>query len=69
MSRLAGHPVVRDQCLAPGRAGGAPTYGGSYRPMFETLAPLEADEESLHALGVLGGPCDGGPFETSGPHR
>jgi hypothetical protein len=34
--------------------------------MFETLAPLEADEAGLHALGVVGGLCDGGPLESSG---
>ena len=34
--------------------------------MFETLVPLEADEARLHALGVGGGPCDGGPLEASG---
>ena len=53
MSRSASHPVVRDQCLAPGRAGGAPNYGGRYRRLFETLAPLEADEATLHALGAI----------------
>ena len=66
MTESVTHPVVRDQCLAPSRAGGGPIDGGRYRPMFETLAPLEADEASLHALGVLGGPCDGGPLEASG---
>ena len=64
MSRSAGHPVVRDQCLAPGRAAGAHIEGGRYRRMFENLAPLEAEEARLHALGVVGGPCDGGPFEV-----
>ena len=66
MSRSVSHPVVRDQCLAPGRAGGAPIHGGRYRRMFESLAPHEADAASLHALGVVGGPCDGGPLEASG---
>src|SRR6185503_21124939 len=60
------HPVVRDHCLAPGRAGGGPIYGGRYRRMFDGLASLRSDEAGLHALGVVGGPCDGGPFEATG---
>jgi hypothetical protein len=66
VSASAHHPAVRDQCLAPGRADGAPIYGGRYRRLFETLVPLEADGARLRALGVLGGPCDGGPLEASG---
>jgi heme peroxidase len=48
---------VRDHCLAPERVD-APIYGGRYRPLFEDLPPLEADEDALHALGRPGGPCD-----------
>ena len=59
MSNSASHPAVRDHCLAPGRAAGGPASGGRYRRLFETLAPLEAEEASLHGLGVVGGPCDG----------
>ena len=66
LTRSVSHPVVRGQCLAPGRAGGAAVDGGRYRRLFETLAPLEVDEANLHALGVQGGPCDGGPLEARG---
>ena len=66
MSASASHPAARDQCLAAGRTGGAPTFGGRYRRLFETLAPLEADKARLHSPGVVGGPCDGGPLEASG---
>ena len=51
--------TVRDHCLAPGRAVDAPIYGGKYRRMFDSLAPLVADDRRLHELGALGGPCDG----------
>ncbi len=66
VSSSASHPAVRDHCLAPGRAAGGPASGGRYRRLFETLAPLEAEEARLHGLGVVGGPCDGGPFEADG---
>jgi hypothetical protein len=48
---------VRDHCLAPERVD-APVFGGRYRPLFEDLPPLRADENALHALGRPGGPCD-----------
>jgi hypothetical protein len=51
--------IARDHCLAPERAG-APVYGGRYRRLFPHLPALEVDEESLHALGRPGGPCDVG---------
>jgi len=57
------HPAARDHCLAPGRAGDSPAYGGRYRRLFDELASLEADEARLHALGVAGGPCDGAPLD------
>ena len=49
--------AIRDHCLAPERID-APVYGGRYKRMFPDLAPLDADEEALHALGRPGGPCD-----------
>jgi hypothetical protein len=47
--------VSRDHCLAPGRAGGAATYGGQYRRLFDDLPGLIGDEALLHALGAVGG--------------
>jgi heme peroxidase len=55
--------TARDHCLGPGRAVDAPIYGGKYRRMFESLEPLVSDEERLHELGALGGPCDGAALE------
>jgi hypothetical protein len=57
--------LARDHCLAPERAA-APVYGGRYRRMFEGLPPLDVDEESLHALGRPGGPCDAGVASADG---
>jgi Animal haem peroxidase len=56
---LSGHAarVARDHCLAPERVD-APIFGGRYRPLFDDLPPLRADEPALHALGRPGGPCD-----------
>jgi Animal haem peroxidase len=51
--------VARDHCLAPERVG-APIYGGRYGRLFPDLPELQVDEESLHALGRPGGPCDVG---------
>jgi heme peroxidase len=51
--------ISRDHCLAPERAD-APIYGGRYRRLFADLPALDVDEESLHALGRPGGPCDVG---------
>ena len=48
---------ARDHCLAPERID-APIYGGRYRPLFEDLPPLWADERALRALGRPGGLCD-----------
>jgi hypothetical protein len=59
MSTTPAHPVARDHCLAPERVG-EPVYAGRYRRLFEDLPPLEVDEDSLHALGRPGGPCDVG---------
>ncbi len=50
--------VARDHCLAPGRAVGAPVYGGRYTRLFEGLPSLFGDERLLHALGAAGGVCD-----------
>jgi Animal haem peroxidase len=33
--------------------------------MFPELEPLVVDESSLHALGRVGGPCDGSPFASA----
>jgi heme peroxidase len=58
-----GAGVAPDHCLAPGRAA-APLAGGGYRPLFEDLPPLVADERALHALGRPGGPCDLGAADA-----
>jgi hypothetical protein len=49
--------IARDHCLAPERVG-QPVYGGRYQKLFDSLPPLEAEEEALHALGGPGGICD-----------
>jgi hypothetical protein len=49
--------IARDHCLAPERVD-APLFGGRYRSLFPELAPLDADETALHALGAPDGPCD-----------
>jgi hypothetical protein len=48
---------IRDQCLAPARAEDGPTAGG-YRRLFPELAPLDCEDDALHALGRAGGACD-----------
>src|SRR5690349_3541877 len=57
--------IGRDHCLAPERVD-APIFGGRYRSLFPELAPLEVDEQALHALGRRGGLCDlgDGPDDT-----
>ena len=52
------HHVVRDHCLAPGRA-------GRYRSLFPDLPALEVDETALHALGRPGGVCDLGAVDDA----
>src|SRR4051812_3736678 len=47
----------RFHCLAPSRVD-APIHGGDYRLLFGDLPPLVVDEDTLHALGRPGGPCD-----------
>ena len=59
MSTTPSRPIARDHCLAPERID-SPVYAGRYRRLLEDLPPLEVDEESLHALGRPGGPCDAG---------
>jgi Animal haem peroxidase len=49
--------IARDQCLAPERVSGS-VYGGRYRKLFESLPPLDAEDDALHALGGPGGICD-----------
>jgi hypothetical protein len=58
--------TARDYCLAPERID-APLFGGRYRPLFDDLEPLVADEEALHALGRPGGPCDLGEEVVDSP--
>jgi hypothetical protein len=48
---------IRDHCLAPGRSIDAPGAGG-YRRLFPELAPLDCEDDALHALGRAGGACD-----------
>src|SRR4051794_10102390 len=54
------HPV-RDHCLAPDRPVDAPIapVEGRYGRAFPDLPALEADDDALLALGVVGGLCDG----------
>jgi hypothetical protein len=49
---------IRDHCLAPGRSVDAPVAGTGYRRLFPELAPLDCEEDALHALGRAGGACD-----------
>jgi hypothetical protein len=51
---------VRDHCLAPGRAAGAPIYAGRYGRLFPQLTALATEGEFLRMLGRPGGACDGG---------
>jgi len=48
---------IRDHCLAPARAEDGPAAGG-YRRLFPELAPLDCEDDALHALGRPGGACD-----------
>jgi Animal haem peroxidase len=51
-----------DHCLAPSRSVDAPVDAASdrYERLFPALPPLEGEDETLLALGVAGGICDGG---------
>ena len=49
---------IRDHCLAPGRSADAPLAGTGYQRLFPELAPLECEDDALHALGRAGGACD-----------
>ncbi len=53
-------PRTGVQCLAPERAEGADGVGRRYGRLLPDLPPLAEEERALHALGVAGGPCDGG---------
>jgi Animal haem peroxidase len=50
---------ARDHCLAPTRTIDAPVDTGRYGRMFPRLAPLVVDDGLVHALGRVGGTCDG----------
>jgi hypothetical protein len=49
---------VRDHCLAPARAGGAPLAGGRYTRLFPELPPLAIEPRMLRAIGRAGGLSD-----------
>jgi hypothetical protein len=57
---------VRDHCLAPARAGGAPLAGGRYTRLFPELPALAIEPQMLRAIGracardgdAVGGPAD-----------
>ena len=49
---------VRDHCLAPARADGAPLAGGRYVRLFPDLPALAIEPEMLRAIGRAGGVCD-----------
>jgi hypothetical protein len=52
---------ARDHCLAPSRSVDAPVdQGARYGRLFPELPGLSVDDDTLLALGVLGGICDGG---------
>ncbi|HEX6869156.1 MAG TPA: peroxidase family protein [Candidatus Limnocylindrales bacterium] len=55
--------TARDYCLAPERVDAPIEAGARYGRMFD-LPPLDADESLLHALGAVGGYCDGGDTEA-----
>jgi hypothetical protein len=60
--------LVRNYCLSPGRAEvsiDAPVGPANYARMFPELPSFQSDEEFLHALGRLGGPCDCGNIDDS----
>jgi hypothetical protein len=61
---LTQHPA-RDYCLAPSRAADM-AAGGRYQKLFPELEPLRTDETLLHALGVMGGACDGSQLAARG---
>ena len=49
---------VRDHCLAPARARGAPLAGGRYMRLFPELPALVIEPQMLQAIGRTGGPSD-----------
>ena len=49
---------VRDHCLAPARADGAPLAGGRYTRLFPELPTLAIEPRLLRAIGRAGGPSD-----------
>jgi hypothetical protein len=58
---------VRDHCLAPARAGGAPLPGGRYMRLFPELPALAVEPQMLRAIGRAEGLCDAtnrGPSEA-----
>ena len=58
---------VRDHCLAPARADGAPLAGGRYTRLFPNLPTLAIEPQLLRAIGRAGGLSDatnGGPSEA-----
>src|ERR1700729_4150358 len=58
---------VRDHCLAPARADGAPLAGGRYTRLFPELPPRAIEPQLLRAIGRAGGLSDAtnrGPSEA-----
>ena len=60
-------PVRALRCASRRVLPTGPDLRGPRRPRAGSppSPPLEADEARLHGLGVLGGPCDGGPLEAA----
>ena len=57
---------VRSRCPVPHDVAlDAPIASGTYARMFPELPSFDSDEQFLHALGCVGGACDGGDSDDS----